>query len=29
MLLLQTDYIKVGGAEGKNPAYGMEDIRLR
>lgn len=27
MLLLQTDYIKVGGAEGKNPAYGMEDIR--
>ena len=27
MLLLQTDYIKVGGAEGKRPAYDMEDIR--
>jgi len=28
MLLLQTDYIKVGGAEGKRAAYDMEDIRM-
>ncbi len=27
MLLLQTDYLKVGGAEGKRAPYDMEDIR--
>lgn len=27
MLLLQSDYLKVGGAEGKSPPYDMEDIR--
>ena len=27
MLLLQSDYIKVSGAEGRSPAYDMEDIR--
>ena len=26
MLLLQTDYLKVGGAEGKRTPYDMEDI---
>ena len=28
MLLLQTDYLKVGGAEGKRAPYDMEDIRM-
>ena len=28
MLLLQTDYLKVGGAEGKRTPYDMEDIRM-
>ncbi|RJU88971.1 MAG: beta-CASP ribonuclease aCPSF1 [Candidatus Poseidoniales archaeon] len=28
MLLLQTDYIKVSGAEGKRSPYDMEDIRM-
>ena len=28
MLLLQTDYLKVGGAEGKRSPYDMEDIRM-
>ncbi|MFQ3317141.1 MAG: beta-CASP ribonuclease aCPSF1 [Candidatus Poseidoniales archaeon] len=27
MLLLQTDYLKVGGSEGKRAPYSMEDIR--
>ena len=27
MLLLQSDYIKVSGAEGRSPPYDMEDIR--
>ena len=27
MLLLQSDYLKVGGAEGKRAPYDMEDIR--
>jgi len=27
MLLLQTDYLKIGGAEGRQPPYSMEDIR--
>jgi KH/beta-lactamase-domain protein len=27
MLLLQTDYLKIGGAEGKRAPYSMEDIR--
>tara|TARA_B100000459_G_scaffold144385_1_gene107049 strand:- start:765 stop:2669 length:1905 start_codon:yes stop_codon:yes gene_type:complete len=28
MLLLQTDYLKIGGAEGKRAPYDMEDIRM-
>lgn len=28
MLLLQTDYLKVGGSEGKRAPYDMEDIRM-
>ena len=28
MLLLQTDYLKIGGAEGRRAPYDMEDIRM-